>query len=194
MSYKSNLQRLLMPLLSAPDHRPLRVAVVGIGQELHGDDGAGPAVVALLAERAASGSEAVLLIDAGVAPENVLGSVVRHRPDIVLFIDAADFGGLPGSICALEADDCEGFGGSCHSLPLSVLADFLRAQSDAQILIAGIQPQQTTFGASLSSPVAASCAELADTLADILVQDQRRSEATASFANTAGGVSVVSTW
>lgn len=194
VSCSTSLHLMLMPLFSAPDSRPMRVAVVGIGQELRGDDGAGPAVIKLLVERADLCGETTLLVDAGVAPENVLGSILRHMPDVVLFIDAADFSGSPGSICMPEADDCAGFGGSCHSLPLSVLSDFLRTQCDARIGIIGIQLQQTTFGTSLSPSVAASCAELAQVLADLLAQDQRRSEVTASFANTAGGVSLASTW
>ena len=44
-----------------------RVAVVGVGQRLRGDDGAGPAVAQRLAPLA---DAALLVVDAGHAPEN----------------------------------------------------------------------------------------------------------------------------
>ena len=64
-----------------------RVAVLCVGNSLRGDDGAGPA----LARRLHVG-DPWRVFDAGVAPENWIGPICKFRPDVVMVIDAIDFG------------------------------------------------------------------------------------------------------
>jgi hypothetical protein len=61
-----------------------RVARVGVGNPIRGDDGAGPHVIARL-----EGRRSALLIDAGEVPENYVGKIAAWRPDVVCVIDAA---------------------------------------------------------------------------------------------------------
>jgi hydrogenase maturation protease len=69
-----------------------RFGVVGVGNVLKGDDGAGPALVALLASRGAR----FPFVDACEVPENYGGWVAKQGLDAVVFVDAVDFGGVPG--------------------------------------------------------------------------------------------------
>jgi hydrogenase 3 maturation protease len=139
-------------MIDLPTPRPDRVAVVGVGNELNGDDAAGVLVVRRIAEmlRATPG---VLLIDAGLAPENFTGPLRRFRPDLVIEVDAADLGKPPGSASWIEPHDTDGLSASTHTLPPSVLAEFLLAELGCRVAVIGIQPVRLELNAPLSPPV-----------------------------------------
>ena len=183
MNWKSCLQRALSPL---PDGRRPRLAVVGIGQTLRGDDGAGPAVIGRLA--ALPPHEALLLVDAGHAPENCLGPIIRFRPDVILLIDAARGGNEPGAVVWLRPEEAEGRGGSTHTLSLAMLGGYLVAESGAVVHIVGIEPASVAFGEGLSPAVARAAADVATTIAGYW-----RKLSTACSAIASGEASVVNT-
>jgi hydrogenase 3 maturation protease len=164
-----------------------RLAVVGVGQALRGDDGAGPAVVARVRELLPP-DEALLLLDAAHAPENVLGRLIRFNPDVVLFIDAVRAGAPPGAVRWLAAGAAEAAGGSTHTLPLAMLAEFITAETGAAVYVIGIQPATTEFSAGLSPSVAVAVAGVANEI----VAYWRRLVAACSAMST-GDVSVVNT-
>src|SRR5690349_19061121 len=95
-SWRASLQTVLSPLSSGAGAGS-RLAVIGIGQELCGDDGAGCAVIQSLQERRGP-SETFLALDGGCAPENQTGPLRRFRPSLVVLVDAAQMGIEPGSI------------------------------------------------------------------------------------------------
>jgi len=70
-----------------------RLTVLGLGNELMGDDGIGVYVVRALGEQALP--DDVELIDAGAGGLNLLN--VIERAEAILAIDAADMNMLPGS-------------------------------------------------------------------------------------------------
>ncbi len=144
----------------------LRVAVIGIGNELNGDDAAGVlAARALKVELAnhnaienPAGKEntkpvELLVIDAGPAPENFSGSLRRFRPDRVLLIDAADMGKPDGSVVWVDWQDVEGFSGSTHILSPAILAKFLVQDLGCQVTFIGIQPAALEFLSPVSAAV-----------------------------------------
>lgn len=172
MPWKQELSRTLSPPdpLSGPTTARPRLAVVGVGQTLRGDDGAGSIVAQAIAQRLAAqpSHPSLLIIDAGHAPENCLGPVVRFRPDVVLFIDAARVDAPPGTIVWLpitQADSRQG--GSTHTLPLSMLGGYLAAETGAAVYVIGIQPHTTDMTGALSSPVARAVADVTDALATL---------------------------
>lgn len=165
---------------------PIRLAIVGVGQVLLGDDGAGPAVIELLRQLVAP-SPNLLLVDAGHAPENVFGPVIRFAPTQVIYIDAIRSNGKPGAIRWLRASDVEETGGSTHMLSLGIMADYIQANTSAEVVVAGIQPNSMRFSEGLSPEVQRAVHELAEELAGYW-----RKATTACSAITAGGVSVVS--
>ena len=128
--------------------QPPKIAVIGIGHELRGDDAAGLAVVHLLNEQAN-----LLVIEAGTSPENHTGKLRRFQPDLVLLIDAAQMDLEPGEICVLDPESLDGFGASTHTMPLTLIAHYLSADFGCEVLLIGIQPAQTCFGAPLSPQV-----------------------------------------
>jgi hydrogenase maturation protease HycI len=152
--------------LPKPD-RPLRLALVGIGHELRGDDAAGLKVAHGLRERFGTAGETAvnglvwLVLEAGPAPENVTGALRRFRPDLVLFIDAAQMDEPAGTIRWLTPQETDGFGASTHSLPFSVLATYLTAELGCEVALIGLQPAANRLGVSLSPAVAHAVNQLA---------------------------------
>jgi hydrogenase 3 maturation protease len=128
-----------------------RLAIVGVGHELRGDDAAGLAVA-----RALQGTDAPdrLVIVAGHAPENHTGAIRRFAPDLVLLVDAAQMDAPPGTVRWLSLSEIDGLSASSHTLPLSLLAHYLAATLGCQVALLGIQPLGTEIGAPLSPAVA----------------------------------------
>lgn len=182
MNWKRSLRRTLSP---RPDGRPPRLVVVGVGQPLRGDDGAGPAVAQQLAALAGA---SLLVVNAGHAPENCLGSIVRFRPDAILFIDAARGGHAPGTLTWLRPDEADSRGGSTHALSLAMLAGYLSAETGAAVHVLGIEPDGLDFGEGLSPAVAAAVAQVAVTFTTYW-----RKLNTACSAMASGEASVVNT-
>jgi hydrogenase 3 maturation protease len=137
------------------------VAVVGVGQELNGDDAAGVLVAqALLRQQRAGSSDAprpvpftLLVVEAAHAPENCTGAIRRFAPDIVILVDAAEMGDPPGTVRWLDWRDTSGLGASTHTLSLYLMAKYLAADLACDIGLIGIQPQDTSLGAAVSSVV-----------------------------------------
>ncbi len=132
----------LKKALKSKLHGTVRVAVLGIGSELRGDDIAG-VLVAQKVERAAkrSGIESALKgFCGGSSPESFTGEIIRFNPTHVVMVDCADFGGEPGSASLFEKDSIEEISFSTHRLPTRIIADYLIHSLSCEILIIGIQP------------------------------------------------------
>lgn len=171
-----------------PDRSTLsRVAIVGVGNAQLGDDGAGPAVIRRLRQILPVDNQ-LLIIDAGHAPENILGVIVRFKPDLVLFIDAIRMGREPGQIAIIPSSSAVNAGGSTHTLPLGMLSRYISDETKAQTYIVGIQPASIEFRESISTPVN----EAIDLVVEI-INCYWRNDATACSAINTGEVSVVST-
>jgi hydrogenase 3 maturation protease len=119
-----------------------------VGQELRGDDGVGPAIARMLGRPRLPGEW--LVLDGGPAPESCTGPVRRHRPNLVLFLDAAEMGAPVGTVRWLDWRDVDGCGGSTHSLPLATLAGFLAAELVCEVGVLGVQPGGNEISAPLS--------------------------------------------
>jgi len=155
--------------LSFPTPRPARVAVIGVGNEMNGDDGAGVRVVKALASRLAA-TPGLLLIDGGTAPENFTGPLRRFRPDLILEIDAAHQDQPPGTLAWIDWRDADGMSASTHTLPPSVLASYLTTDLGCQVALIGVQPAQLEMGQPLSTEVAAAVEQLVNEMAAWLSQ------------------------
>ncbi|HET7011981.1 MAG TPA: hydrogenase 3 maturation endopeptidase HyCI, partial [Anaerolineales bacterium] len=137
-----------------------RLAVVGVGRAGRGDDAAGPALCAELA-RLERGREDLLVLDAGIAPENVGGALRRFHPTLVVLVDAAEMGMAPGAVRRLDRRKLPGCSASTHTVPLDLLARFLSAYLECRVSILGIQPGRLGADGPLSRPVARAVRRLA---------------------------------
>ncbi len=126
---------------------PERIVFVGVGNRLRGDDAIGPAIVDALKGRVPHA------IDAGIAPENYTGMIKRLRPLAIIFIDALDFGGVPGSVALIESWEIQRYGASTHGLSLEVAMDYLREETGADVFLIGVQPERIGEGEGLSPSI-----------------------------------------
>lgn len=121
-----------------------------MGNSLKGDDGFGPALV-----RRLSGRTRAVCIDAGTTPENQTAPILRARPDAVIVLDAADFGGEPGELSLMDAARISQCGvATTHSMSLKLLADYLAGETGARMALLAVQPADTRFGKPLCARVA----------------------------------------
>jgi hydrogenase 3 maturation protease len=92
-------------------------------------------------------------MDAGHAPENGTSQLRRFEPQVVLLVDAAEMGEQPGTIRLIEMEEIDGMSASTHSLPLSMLANYLVLELGCQVAILGIQPASTDVGEDIDPRV-----------------------------------------
>jgi hydrogenase 3 maturation protease len=141
-----------------------RTCLVGVGNDLRGDDSAGlVAIREILARGAASYS--FMPIEGGPAPENVTARLRKFQPELVIFLDAAHMDEPAGAIRWIELDSIDGMSASSHSLPLSVLAEFIARDFNCPVLVLGIQSAQNEVGETLSDPVRQAVTEIVETFA-----------------------------
>jgi hydrogenase 3 maturation protease len=133
-----------------------RVVIACIGNEMRGDDGVGPFVAGLIAE-----SESLRVVNCGETPENYLGVIAGFKPEKVVIIDAAHFGGQPGEIRTVRRSDIAGGGASTHDAILTMFSDYIERQTGAVTLFIAIQPEQTEVGRPMVPAVEAAGRELA---------------------------------
>jgi hydrogenase 3 maturation protease len=160
------LAKILKP--NPAHHQPeIRLAVVGIGNELNGDDAAGVLVVRAL-RALLSNQPQFLLIEGGVAPEAFSGPLRRFAPDWVLLVDAAEMGEAAGHVAWVDWRLADGLSATTHTLPPTMLAQFLMAELGCQVALIGIQPEGLELDTGLSKAVEAAVHEVALELGRLL--------------------------
>ncbi|MHC4788136.1 MAG: hydrogenase maturation protease [Planctomycetota bacterium] len=123
--------------------------IVCIGNDLRGDDGAGPAVAAALAD-----AVPWAVLDTQTAPESYLGKIAGLHPDCVVVIDTLNFSLPPGTISLVKPDEIAGQGPGTHGPAPVLFLEALAERCSCRCAVLGIQPMQIEFGAPLSPPVA----------------------------------------
>jgi hydrogenase 3 maturation protease len=147
--------------------QPPRVAVVGVGHELRGDDGAGVWVARAL-KLALTERQDILVLDSGHAPENHTGKLRRFAPDLVLLVDAAQLDEPPGTVRWLAWQETSGLSASTHTMPAYVLAQYLTAELGCEVALIGLQWAHMNFGEAMSPPVQHAVVEIVSLLSDAL--------------------------
>jgi len=148
-----------------------KVAIIGVGNPLRGDDAAGPYVTSLLEQHVRGNArDNFLVVNAESAPENFLGTIVNFNPDVVIFIDAVEARSKPGSVIISSIDALEDTVTiSTHKVSLKAIGKYLVASTKVKgIYMIGIQVKNVEMGAPMSSPVKKSCEKLSATLIKLL--------------------------
>ena len=135
-------------LQQLPRSSNAKVVFVGIGSELRGDDAVGVVIINRLAELAKSANSAsFLFINGGNAPENVLGEIRTFHPGLIVFIDAAILGGVPGTVKIFDTskEKISGISFCTHALPLPIIAGYIQKAVPCEIFVIGIEPDDMSF-------------------------------------------------
>jgi hydrogenase 3 maturation protease len=121
------------------------VVAVGVGNRELRDDGAG---VSLVESLVPSGS--FKPFPAGDSPEFHISEILEEDPDVVMFVDTADLQSPPGSVAVIERGQLPTGWGNTHQPPLSVIMEYVSAETGADTFLLGIQPEDVSAGNRLS--------------------------------------------
>jgi hydrogenase 3 maturation protease len=153
-----------------------KLMIFGIGNEMMGDDAAGSLTareLRMLLQGCDYGSVAEVLV-AGTNPENFSGVVREKRPDLVIFIDAADMRLPAGEIAFLSPADMHSMMHSTHTMPLSFLGNYLEKITGARIIALGIQAGQIQLEVPMTREVAESVKSISKFLHHAIIQKLNR--------------------
>lgn len=137
--------------------------LLGVGNRLRGDDGAGSLLAARLAARGVDRA-----FDGGTAPENYCERVASLAPRTVFIADAACFGGREGEVRLLDPRSLGAGAFSTHGVSLRPLAAYLEERCGCRVVVVGIQPAAARDGERISPAVMGAVAELEDCFAGLL--------------------------
>ncbi len=148
--------------------------MLGVGSDLRGDDGVGPALTQIIRDRAAAAG-----IVAREHPGDPLGLLAAwHGRAGVVIVDAMDCAGAePGAVRRLDARrdplprQINGRA-STHATSIAEAAELARAlhRLPPRLLVYGVQGAGFEIGAGLSSPVRAALPQLAE----VVMSEARR--------------------
>lgn len=124
--------------------------VFTVGNEMMGDDAAGPLLAQMLEAAPLEGWD---VLDGGNAPENYLFKIREMAPEEVLIVDTADMELPAGEVRHIPQEAIGSlFLMTTHSLPLSYLMEAIR-EFVPRVELIGIQPEVVSFGYPVSLPV-----------------------------------------
>lgn len=130
------------------------VAVLGLGNLVHGDDGLGVHAIHRLQtdSRVPAG---VTLLDGGTQGLSLIPHISGFPR--LLVIDAIDAGEAPGTVVRFEGEALHGLPGKAtvHQLGFADLMITMRLLGDAplEVVVLGVQPVSTDWSAELTQPV-----------------------------------------
>ncbi len=138
---------------------PVKTLILGIGNTLLQDEGAGVHAIRRLAEHLPEHS-GIELMDGGTLSFTLAGAI--EDADNLIVIDAAQYDGAPGSTKVFVGEQMDAFIGgnrkcSVHEVSLIDLMAIalLAGQLPRQRALIGIQPQTVAWGDMPSPPVSA---------------------------------------
>lgn len=132
--------------------RQARVAILGLGNLLLGDEGVGVHAVHLLMSRLADLYE-IKVIDGGTSPD--LCSLLNEKLDKLIILDAVNGDKPPGTIyrlCINDVDLSSGHAFSLHEIGLieNIRQLELSGRRPREIVIIGMEPQTIDWNLELS--------------------------------------------
>lgn len=145
-----------------------RVAIIGIGNTVMGDDGAGVKVLQHLPDELPGGVSIIELATGGMTLLHKFENL-----DMAIICDAVDFNGQPGEIRVFrpeEVDSIKTLGYSLHDIDILKVLELAKklGQLPEKVFIAAIQPVNVEFSETLSPEVEASLPELASKIMELI--------------------------
>ncbi len=142
-----------------------RVVLMGVGNRLRGDDAFG----VVLAERIEDEAPVPVFVCHDL-PEDYAVKAADLRPEVVIVLDAADFGGHPGEVRLIEAQDIPPTPGVTHRPSLEMMARFLELDAGAETWVLSAQPAMkcVDLGTPLSEQITGAIEQMRGLLLELL--------------------------
>ncbi len=142
-----------------------KLVIMGIGNDIRGDDGIGPYIVENIKHLESSN---VSILNATTVPENFTGKIRKIDPTHIIIVDAVIMNEGPGKIKIVKKEEVAGVSISTHSMSLSYLVNYLELEKPYNILFIGIEPESMELGQGLSPLVKYSSDEIINIFTEIL--------------------------
>ncbi len=142
-----------------------KLVIMGIGNDIRGDDGIGPYIVENIKHLESSN---VSILNVTTAPENFTGKIRKIDPTHIIIVDAVIMNEGPGKIKIVKKEEVAGVSISTHSMSLSYLVNYLELEKPYNILFIGIEPESMELGQGLSPLVKSSSDEIINIFTEIL--------------------------
>lgn len=142
-----------------------KVAIIGLGNIIRGDDGLGPKFIELLRAHKTNAS----LFDGGTVPENYIFPILSTSPDTVILVDAADMGLAAGEVKVFGIDEIANVSFSTHNPSPRLFTDLIRTgKEEINIFVISMQPANMELGKPISEEVLRGLERLVGIFADLL--------------------------
>ena len=141
-------------------HRNDLKLFVGIGNVLRSDDGIGVYIAQRIKER---DNIKVLVVEVSI--ENYIGKINEIQPGEVILIDAVNYEKEPGYYALLSPGKLLDYTTNTHNISLKKLMGFF----NSTIWILGVQPENITFGETLSYRVRNAADEIIGIINDSMI-------------------------
>jgi len=151
-----------------------RVAILGIGSDLRGDDIAGISVVEQTEKltKSKTALPQVKFFIGATAPENLTGEIKRFQPSHLIIIDSIYSNAPPGQVIVMDVPEIEKVSFFTHKLPIKLMIDYLLQFCKCRVIIIGIQPKDIAVGSPVSKEVSGAVKNLSKTIAEILCKEK----------------------
>jgi hydrogenase 3 maturation protease len=135
-----------------------RLVVIGMGNELRGDDAVGLEVVRLLKKHQSSH---LTVYEGHMTPEVFIAPACLMKPSHLLIIDAAELKQKPGTWRLLSRDEIQTGLFTTHYLPATAVADELHHRCHTTVAFLGVQPKSREITLSRSTECMKAAEEIA---------------------------------
>ena len=158
-----------------------RVCVMGLGNIDYGDDGFGVYLAESIASRLARSGKVFLgrnVISAGTMPERYISYVTARSFDNLVFLDAVEFGGEPGSVLLLTAEETTARFPqiSTHKMSIGLLANLINGSKRTRVWLLGVQPVSLKTAGGLTAALQTTVEQLGALLCDIWISMNEAAE------------------
>lgn len=144
--------------------------ILGIGNEIKGDDGLGPIITKKLSSLFDENKD-IIIFDGGTVPENYTGLIRKESPTHIILVDAVDMKKEPGYIRVVEKEEIANYNISTHAMPISYLIKYIETTIGAQIILVGVQPKSMGFAEPVSKEVEKSIEEVVSTFYKLIKEN-----------------------
>lgn len=155
-----------------------RVCLMGLGNADYGDDGLGIRLAEAVSEKLSKLGKlpgAPEVIVAGPTPEGFVGRIADAGFDHLVFLDAVEFGGAPGSVVLLDSGQMAARFPqvSTHKISLGLLAHWVESKGKTKAWLLGVQPESLKFAQTLTPVVQQTVEILNQLLCNVLGGEEK---------------------
>lgn len=144
-----------------------KIAILGIGNEIKGDDAIGP-IIAQKLSKLFHDNKDVAVFDGGTVPENYTGSIRKESPSHIILVDAVEMKKEPGYIRVVQKEEIANYNISTHAMPVSFLIKYMETTIGAEIILIGIQPKHMELDQNISKEIEVSIDKVVDAIFELI--------------------------